>query len=182
MMRRFLVYVAPFLFFFLLSYAVGQESGKKEGMKISSLAFENHGHIPGKYTCDGANVNPPFKIENLPAGARSLALIFDDIDAPRGTYVHWILWNLDPGTKEIKENSVPQGSVQGLNDFKKNRYGGPCPPRRAHRYVFKLYALDNRLNLDANSAKSDLEKAMRDHVLGEARLTGSYKRRSTPAK
>jgi Raf kinase inhibitor-like YbhB/YbcL family protein len=171
--------IYPFFFF---SFAIAQESGKAGRMKISSPAFEDQGQIPGKYTCDGANVNPPLRMENLPAGARSLALVFDDIDAPRGTYVHWILWNLDPGTKEIKENSVPPGSVQGLNDFKKNHYGGPCPPRRAHRYVFKVYALDIRLDLDSNSTKKDLEKAMGGHVVEEVHLTGSYKKRSLPAK
>jgi hypothetical protein len=177
-----ILYILSSLFFFSFSYAIGQESGKTGGMKISSPAFEINGHIPGKYTCDGTNINPPLRIENVPQGAKSLALIFDDIDAPRGSYVHWILWNLDPGTKEIKENSVPEGSVQGLNDFNKIHYGGPCPPRRAHRYLFKVYALDSRLNLDSNSTKNDLEKAMRDHVIGEAQLTGVYKRGSSPAK
>jgi Raf kinase inhibitor-like YbhB/YbcL family protein len=181
-MRRFPIYILPFLFCLLFSFAIAQESGKAGRMKISSPAFEDQGQIPGKYTCDGTNVNPPLRIENVPQGAKSLALIFDDINAPRGSYVHWILWNLDPGTKEIKENSVPEGSVQGLNDFKKNHYGGPCPPGRAHRYLFKVYALDSRLNLDSNSTKNDLEKAMTDHVIGEAQLTGVYKRRSSPAK
>ena len=182
MMRRFPIYILPFLFCLLFSYAIGQESGKTGGMKISSPAFEDQGQIPDKYTCDGANVNPPLRMENLPAGTRSLALVFDDIDAPRGTYVHWILLNVDPGTKEIKENSVPQGAVQGLNDFKKNHYGGPCPPRRAHRYLFKVYALDIRLDLDSHSTKKDLEKAMGGHVIGEAQLTGVYKRKGSPAK
>jgi Raf kinase inhibitor-like YbhB/YbcL family protein len=182
MTRHPFIYILPFFFFFFVSPAIGQESGKTGGMKISSPAFEDRGQIPGKYTCDGANVNPPLRIENLPAGARSLALVFDDIDAPRGTYVHWILWNLDPGTKEIKENSVPQGSVQGLNDFKKNHYGGPCPPRHAHRYLFKVYALDIRLDIDSGSTKKDLEKAMGGHVVEEAHLTGIYKKRSSPGK
>ena len=151
-------------------------------MKIASPAFKNNGHIPAKYTCDGTNVNPPLWIEDVPQGAKSLALIFDDIDAPRGSYVHWILWNMAPGTMEVKENSVPEGSVQGLNDFKKSYYGGPCPPGRAHRYIFKLYAMDTRLNLDPNSTKSDLKRAMGDHVLAEAQLTGIYKRRSPPGR
>jgi len=177
-----IIYILPLFSLFFFSYAIGQESGKTGGMKISSPAFENNGHIPGKYSCDGTNVNPPLRIENVPKGAKSLALVFDDIDAPRGTYVHWILWNMDPGIKEIEEKSVPEGSVQGLNDFKKNHYGGPCPPRRAHRYLFKVYVLDSRLNLDSNSTKNDLEKAMQGHVIGEAQLTGVYKKRSSPSK
>ena len=96
---------------------------RQNGFKISSSAFENSGQIPKKYTCDGVNVNPSLKIENVPSNTKSLALVFDDMDAPRGTYVHWILWNINPNIKEIKENSVPEGAVQGMNDFKKPNYG-----------------------------------------------------------
>ncbi len=103
-------------------------------------------------------------------------IVFDDIDAPRGSYVHWILWNIDPNIREIKENSVPEGAVQGTNDFKKGNYGGPCPPRRAHQYVFKIYALDILLNSDPNLTKKDLEKAMEGHILSRAQLKGVYKR------
>jgi Raf kinase inhibitor-like YbhB/YbcL family protein len=145
-------------------------------LKISSPAFENNGEIPKKYTCDGANVNPPFKIENVPSNAKSLSLVFDDIDAPRGTYVHWILWNMAPDVKEIKENSVPEGAMQGLNDFKKRNYGGPCPPGRGHKYVFKIYALDTLLNLHPNGTKKDLEKVMEGHIISRTQLTGLYKR------
>jgi len=155
---------------------MGQSVTKVEGLKISSPSFENGGKIQKKYTCDGENVNPPLKIENVPSNAKSLALVFDDIDAPRGTYVHWIVWNIDPGLKEIKENSVPEGVVQGTNDFKKRNYGGPCPPRRAHKYVFKIYALDTLLNLNPNSTKTDLEKAMEGHIISRAQLMGLYKR------
>jgi Raf kinase inhibitor-like YbhB/YbcL family protein len=145
-----------FSLFLIVSPALGQEPPEPRGFRIWSPAFENNGQIPAKYTCDGANVNPPMKIENVPREAKSFALFFDDVDAPRGSYVHWIVWNIDPGIKEIRENSVPEGAVQGLNDFKKNNYGGPCPPRRAHRYVFKIYALDAQLNLNPNSTKADL--------------------------
>lgn len=175
-MRRPIIYVLLLLSIFLVSYAMSQETSKAGGLKISSSAFENNGHIPPKYTCDGANVNPPLKIENVPQGTKSLAMIFDDIDAPRGTYVHWILWNIDPIVKEIKENSVPESAVQGKNDFKKQNYGGPCPPGRVHRYVFKIFALDTRLNLDPNLTKADLEKDMRGHVIAQAQLVGVYKR------
>ena len=155
---------------------MGQGIAKIEELKISSPAFENGGEMPKKYTCDGANVNPPLKIENVPSNTKSLALVFDDIDAPGGTYVHWILWNMDPGVKEIKENSVPEGAVQGVNNFKKRHYGGPCPPKRAHKYVFKIYALDTLLHLNPNGTKKDLEKIMEGHVISRTQLTGLYKR------
>jgi Raf kinase inhibitor-like YbhB/YbcL family protein len=170
------MYIVFFLQVFLFSYAMGQSVTKIEGLKISSPAFENGGEIPKKYTCDGANVNPPLQIENVPLSTRSLALVFDDVDAPRGSYVHWILWNIAPGVKEIKENSVPEGAVQGVNDFKKRYYGGPCPPGRAHKYVFKIYALDILLNLNPDGTKKDLEKVMEGHIISRAQLTGLYKR------
>lgn len=174
-MKRLRIYIW-FLPIFLFSYAMGQGVTKPEQLKISSPAFENNEKIPKKYTCDGANINPPLKIENVPSNIKSLALVFDDIDAPRGTYVHWILWNIGPIMNEIKENSVPEGAVQGMNDFKKRHYGGPCPPRRAHKYVFRIYALDTLLNLNHNSTKKDLEKAMEGHIISRAQLTGVYKR------
>ena len=170
-----------FLLFIIVSHGVGQEA-VKTGFKISSPAFENNGQIPSTYACDGVNINPPLKIENIPKEAKSLALVFDDTDAPRGSYVHWILWNIDPGVKELKENSVPEGAIQGTNDFKKQNYGGPCPPRRAHKYVFKIYALDTRLDLSPHSTKTELEKAMKGHILSEGQLTGTYKRKSSPSK
>ena len=169
-----------FVLFFLIPFVTAglAEAASKGGrFEVSSPAFENNGTIPKRYGCDGENVNPPLRIENVPPGAKSIALIFDDIDAPRGTYVHWILWNIDPGTKEIKENSIPEGAVQGMNDFKKQNYGGPCPPTRPHRYVFKVYALDTLLSLNPASTKPDLEKAMEGHVLGEAQWKGIYKRK-----
>ncbi len=175
-MKRLPILLVLFLQVFFFSYALGQGETKIGGLKISCPAFENAGEIPKKFTCDGANVNPPLKIGNVPSNAKSLALILDDIDAPRGTYVHWILWNIAPDIKEIKENSVPEEAVQGMNDFKKRNYGGPCPPRRAHRYVFKIYALDILLNLNPNSTKKDLEKVMEGHVLFRSQLTGVYKR------
>jgi len=166
-----------FLPFFLFSYAMGQGVTKPEQLKMSSPAFENDGEIPKKYTCDGANVNPPLKFENVPSNTKSLAVVFDDIDAPRGTYVHWILWNIGPNVKEINEDSFPEGAMQGMNDFKKRHYGGPCPPGRAHKYVFRIYTLDTLLNLSQNSTKKDLEKAMEGHIISRAQLMGVYKRK-----
>jgi Raf kinase inhibitor-like YbhB/YbcL family protein len=175
-MRRLQISIVFLLPAFLFCYALGQTVAKTDAMKLSSLAFENGGKIPKEYTCDGKNVNPPLKVENAPSNAKSFALVFDDIDAPRGTYVHWIVWNIDPGLKEMREDSVPEGAMQGMNDFKKRNYGGPCPPGRAHKYVFKIYALDTVLNLNPNGTKKDLEKAMEGHIISQAQLTGSYKR------
>ncbi|NWG03877.1 MAG: YbhB/YbcL family Raf kinase inhibitor-like protein [Syntrophaceae bacterium] len=175
-MKRLLICLIFFLQVVASSHIMGQGFIKTEEFKIASPAFENQGHIPSKHTCDGANVNPPLKIENVPQGTQSLALIFDDLDAPRGSYVHWILWNIDPHVKEIKENAVPEGAVQGMNDFKRHPYGGPCPPKRAHRYIFKIYALDSPLKLNSNSTKTDLEKAMKGHILAQAQWTGVYQR------
>ena len=169
---------AAFLFLTLfVSMGVAGEATPAGKFKVSSPAFEPHGVIPKKFGCDGENVNPPLQFENVPPGAKSMALIFDDIDAPRGTYVHWILWNIDPGTKEIKENSIPGGAIQGMNDFKKQNYGGPCPPTRPHRYVFKAYAVDTVLSLNPASTKPELEKSMEGHILDQAQLKGSYRRK-----
>lgn len=166
-----------FAIVFAASNGTGQESGKVKPLKVTSPAFENNKIIPSKYGCDGGNVNPAIRIENVPPGAKSLALLLDDQDAPRRTYVHWILWNIDPSVKEIEENSVPEGAVQGLNDFKKNTYGGPCPPTRPHRYAWIVYSLDVRLNLDPKSGKAELERAMEGHIISKGQLMGVYKRK-----
>lgn len=163
------IYCILFLFNF-------QASGQENRFKVSSPIFKNNTNIPSKYTCDGLNINPPLKIENIPKETKSLAIVFDDIDAPKGSYVHWILWNINPDTKEIKEDSTPDGATVGLNGFKKNNYSGPCPPRRAHRYVFRVYALDIRLEIDQSSTKSEFEKSIEGHVIDKAELIGIYKR------
>jgi Raf kinase inhibitor-like YbhB/YbcL family protein len=147
-----------------------------KGLQIVSPAFRLNELIPKKYTCDGKDVNPPLLIESIPSGAKSLALIVDDPDAPVGTWVHWVVWNISPGTREIKEDSVPKGAEQGVNDFRKNDYGGPCPPSGTHRYFFKLYSLDTVLNLSSKAKKSDLERAMKGHILEKAELVGLYRR------
>jgi len=168
--------IVVFSISFASSMGSSQELGKVKPLKVTSPAFENNKTIPSKYGCDGVNVNPAIRIENVPPGAKSLALLFDDKDAPRKTYLHWILWSLDPSTKEIRENSVPEGAVQGLNDFKKNTYGGPCPPTRPHKYALIIYALDVRLTLDPKSGKAELEKAMEGHIMAQGQLMGVYKR------
>ena len=141
---------------------------------ITSPAFENEGVIPSKYTCDGENVNPRLNIDGLPEGTESLVLIVDDPDAPMGTWDHWTVWNIPP-SERIEEDSVP--GTEGLNDFGKHSYGGPCPPSGTHRYFFKVYALDTKLNLNGSSRKKDVEKAMKGHILAKGELIGLYKRR-----
>ncbi len=147
------------------------------GFSLSSPAFPHNGAIPSKYTCDGADVNPPLTFDGVPGNARSLALIVDDPDAPRGTWVHWVVWNIAPSTGGISENAVPPGALQGTNDFRAQRYGGPCPPGGTHRYFFKLYALDAPLPLEAGATKARLEEAMRGHILEKAGLVGLYGRK-----
>ena len=145
-------------------------------MKITSTAFESEQSIPKKYTCVGENINPELEINDAPDRAKSLVLIVDDPDAPEGTFVHWIMWNIDPATTKIEENSVPKGAIQGINDFGKEEYGGPCPPEKIHHYRFKLYALDILLNLSTSVKKDDIEKAMENHNLDWAQLIGTYKK------
>lgn len=142
-------------------------------MKMTSPAFQNNEKIPRKYTCDGDDVNPTLRIEDVPEGTASLALIVDDPDAPAGTWVHWVVYDI-PVTDEIAENSVP--GKQGMNDFKKKDYGGPCPPSGTHRYFFKLYALDARLDRDEGLTKEQLIGAMQGHILDQAELIGLYER------
>jgi Raf kinase inhibitor-like YbhB/YbcL family protein len=145
-------------------------------LKIASPAFQNNGFIPGKYTCDGKDINPPLLIENCPSGTKSLAVICDDPDSMAGIWAHWVLWNINSEVKEIKEDTVPQGAIEGMNDFKKRQYGGPCPHAGIHRYFFKVYALDTMLGIGPDSQKADLEKAMKGHILAHGQLVGLYKR------
>ena len=146
-------------------------------LRISSPAFKHNEMIPSKFTCDGADVSPALTIEGVPAGAKSLALIVDDPDAPRGTWVHWVVWNISPTVREIREGAVPDGGKQGMNDFRKHDFGGPCPPSGTHRYFFKLYALDAALDLGPNATKAQLEAAMKGHVIGQGELIGRYARK-----
>jgi len=145
-------------------------------MKITSPAFENNQMIPQKYTCDGEDINPPLQINDIPAGTQSLVLIVDDPDAPSGDWVHWLVWNINSETKLISENESPQGAIQGINDFGKQNYGGPCPPSGIHHYQFKIYALNTTLNLTSSSRKKDLETAIENHILDKALLIGLYQR------
>jgi len=147
-----------------------------EIMKIASPAFDHNAFIPAKYGCDGVNVNPPLEISEVPANTQSLALVVDDPDAPRGTFIHWILWNIGPETREISENSVPKDATQGTTSYGEPGYRGPCPPSGIHHYHFTLIALDSKLQLDARSDKVKLEAAMKPHVIARAELIGLFRR------
>ena len=115
-------------------------------LTLTSSAFTNNDYIPVKNTCEGAGQSPPLTIENVPAGTKSMVLIVDDPDAPGGTWVHWVVWNIAPRTRDIGEGTIPPEVREGVNSFKRHAYGGPCPPSGTHRYFFKLYALDTTLN------------------------------------
>lgn len=145
-------------------------------LKFTSPVFENNASIPEKYTCDGLNVSPPFNIEGVSDLAQSLVLIVEDQDADQGIWSHWLLWNIDPKTTEIHENSLPMGATVGMNDFKDIGWGGPCPPTGNHQYQFKLFALDTILHLESGSTKEQLEDAMLGHVIEHAELNGYYSR------
>jgi len=150
-------------------------------IKITSTAFDEGSMIPRRYTCDGEDVSPPLAWVGVPEATISLALICDDPDAPVGTWVHWVLFNLPADISGLPANVPPDkvienGGRHGMNDFRKFGYGGPCPPGGTHRYYFKLYALDTEINLDAGTTKAQLLKAMEDHILAQGQLMGRYKR------
>ncbi|MFA4639937.1 YbhB/YbcL family Raf kinase inhibitor-like protein [Pyrococcus kukulkanii] len=157
--------------------------GNQEKMKVLS-AFENNSQIPEKYTCDGVNINPPLYISNIPENAKSLVIIVDDPDAPGGTFTHWIAWNIPPvekipdGIPKKGEVESPVKMVQGINDFGRIGYDGPCPPpgHGLHHYHFRVYALDTTLNLTPGSTRKELEEAMKGHVIAEAEIVGVYER------
>lgn len=146
---------------------------------LSSSAFTGGGTIPSKYTCDGQNISPPLSWQGEPAKTKSFALIVDDPDAPVGVWDHWLLYNIPATTHQLSENltTLPSGADGGKNSFGKTNYGGPCPPDREHRYFFKLYALDTKLNIASDATKPQLESAMQGHILGTATLIGKYDRK-----
>ena len=152
---------------------------------LSSIAFSNTKEIPSKYTCNGDDISPPLQWKDVPENTASLVLIVDDPDAPdpkapKMTWVHWVVYNLSPGTRSIPEaassNTLPKGTQQGINDWKRSGYGGPCPPIGRHRYFFKLYALDLILPEKNNATKAQIEAAMQGHVIGQTELIGTYQK------
>jgi len=154
-------------------------------MMMTSTAFEHEGTIPRHYTCEGDDVSPPLAWSGLPEGARSLVLIVDDPDAPdpanpRMTWVHWVLYDIpvtaDGLDEDIASSALPSGTREGLNDWKRTGYGGPCPPIGRHRYFHKLYALDTELGDLGVATKAEIERAMKGHVLAEGVLLGTYQK------
>jgi Raf kinase inhibitor-like YbhB/YbcL family protein len=144
---------------------------------LTSPAFAPGEPIPTKYTCDDQDISPPLKWSDPPGGTQSFALIMDDPDAPVGIWVHWVLFNLSPDTRDLPEQAAsPAGAQDGQNSWKRTGYGGPCPPSGAHRYFFKLYALDTTLNLPAGATKAQVLKAMEGHILAQAEVMGVYSR------
>ena len=151
-------------------------------MELRSPAFDEGGMIPQKFTCDGPDISPPLKWTSVGDGTKTFALICDDPDAPGGTWVHWVIFNIPGDTRELAENiphqkELPNGTRQGTNDFRKIGYGGPCPPGGTHRYYFKIYSLDTDLDLESGATKAQLLQAMKGHILGEGQLMGKYKRK-----
>lgn len=185
MLKNPCLLVSVFLFISLCSCQTEEqpnsEAKAENKIEIKSTAFDEGDMIPKQYTCDGKDVSPPLAWSSVPEGTQGLALIVDDPDAPGGTWVHWVLFNLPPDTKEVNENIPPQGELpvgakQGKNDFGKIGYGGPCPPDGTHRYYFKLYALDVEIKLEPGITKADLVKAIEGHIVAEGQLMGRYKR------
>lgn len=151
-------------------------------IQIESPAFKYGDFIPAKYTCDDLNISPPLKWSGVPEETKSIALICDDPDAQIGDWVHWVLYNIPPNTKALKEN-IPlekilmDGSFHGLNDWKKYGYGGPCPPSGVHRYYFKIYALDIKLEASYGLTKKQLLDVMKGHIIAQGELMGKYQRK-----
>ena len=158
------------------------DGGRAMSFAVKTTAFSEGGAIPKKYTCDGADLSPELTWADAPERTQSLALIVDDPDAPVSTWTHWIIWNIPPKPATFaegvpKDQNLPNGARQGKNDFKRIGYGGPCPPPgKPHRYFFKLYALDSKLDVNAGANRNELERAMKGHVLSQAELMGKYGR------
>jgi Raf kinase inhibitor-like YbhB/YbcL family protein len=157
------------------------KGGAKMAITITSTAFSEGGMIPKDYTCDGKDISPPMAWAGVPEGTKSFAIICDDPDAPVGTWVHWVLFNIPVTVSELPQSVPPDkvsenGARHGINDFRKFGYGGPCPPGGTHRYYFKIYALDTELTQEPGLTKAELLEAMKGHILAEGQLMGRYKR------
>jgi len=170
------VLLLPLALAVLVVFATAGENTPATPMKISTHAFSERRPIPERFTADGKNISPPLVISGVPKEAKSLVLIVDDPDAPMGVWNHWLVWNINPGTTVINEDAIPRGAVVGRNDAGTARYVGPAPPSGTHRYFFRLYALDTKLNLPAGSTRADLDQAMRPHILARTEILGRYGR------
>ena len=158
-----------------------EHRGVGMAIKVTSPVFSEGGMIPKKYTCDGEEASPPIEWSNIPEGAKSIAVISDDPDAPGGMWVHWVIFNIPPAEKGLPENvthdkALPNGAIQGINDSREIGYGPPCPPSGTHRYYFKVYALDDVLKPEPGITKNQLLKAMDGRILAEGGIMGRYKR------
>jgi Raf kinase inhibitor-like YbhB/YbcL family protein len=160
----------------ILLAVIASFAAERARIKITSSAFQEGGNIPSKFTCDGSDTSPPLQITGIPSEAKSLALIADDPDAPGGLFTHWLVWNIPPQTNSIAEGSAPKG-VHGTNDFGKSGYRGPCPPPGTHRYSFKIFALDRELDLPSGAKRSQVDAAMKGHVIAQGELMGRYARK-----
>jgi Raf kinase inhibitor-like YbhB/YbcL family protein len=163
----------------LIASAVRAKIPQEATMNLSSPDFSEGGNIPERFTCEGKDMSPTLKIDGVPKEAKSLVLIVDDPDAPGGNFTHWLMWNVVPDLTEIVANRVPSHAVQGVNDFGKSKYSGPCPPPGIHRYYFKLYALDTTLALPPTSKRKALDSAIKGHIIAEATLMGRYARKGS---
>ncbi len=181
-MKKFLFLIILFLSLLCLGKIWGEEGESEMAFTIRSSAFQEGGTIARIHTCDDRDISPPLSWENPPEGTKSLALICDDPDAPMGTWIHWVLYNLPGSVRKLPEGVPAQaklkdGTLQGKNDFGRTGYGGPCPPRgKPHRYFFKLYALDMELKLSPGLTKKELLRAIEGHILGQTELFGKYGR------
>lgn len=169
--------IGVFVIWFFFSRFTFHLSPRQEGnMKLTSV-FENNTSIPSEYTCDGYNLAPILNISQVPTGTKELVLIVDDPDAPVGNFVHWVLYNIPTDTKQIDNKKLPTEVKQGMTDFGRIGWGGPCPPSGVHRYFFKLYALDSVIDLPIGATKFQVENAAREHVIEKAELIGLYQRK-----
>ncbi len=159
-----------------------EHKGAKMAIRLTSTAFDNGKTIPSEYTCDGRDVSPPLSWSGAPDGTRSYALIVEDPDAPRGTFIHWVAFNVPPDVHGFdaeveREGKLSNGAMQGTNGFGNVGYGGPCPPSGTHRYFFRIYALDTTLDLQPGARSDEVQSAMQGHVLAEGELMGTYSRK-----
>ncbi|HWF43135.1 MAG TPA: YbhB/YbcL family Raf kinase inhibitor-like protein [Candidatus Kapabacteria bacterium] len=160
----------------------GETAVMSQTISVTSTAFQNESNIPRRFSCQGDNISPAISWSDVPNGTKSFALVLEDPDAPSGTFIHWVIWNIPASEKGLAENipqqdSLPNGARQGTNGGNKIGYSGPCPPAgNAHRYYFRLYALDTNLDLPGNTTRDKLMSAIEGHILGEGELMGRYQR------
>jgi len=184
--RRRLCLIAGFAWWVSAAYGIPPFGAKPSpaadsGFSLTTSSFQANGDIPARFTCGGDNLSPALAWNHPPAGTRSFVLIADDPDAPGGVFTHWVIYDLPAGLGQlpagVASNSDPEGGRQGRNDFQQTGYGGPCPPPgKPHRYFFRLYALDQKLSLRSGASRSEVENAMKGHVLAQASVMGRFKR------